>query len=439
MGLGKTLQALAIMASDFVERRTSNNNEDPPSLIICPSTLVGHWMFWNYCVLDEGHIIKNAKSKITCVVKQLKAQHRLILIGTPIQNNVLELWSFFDFLMPGFLGTERQFQATYGKPLAATRDSKCSAKDAEAGVHAMEALHKQLTEYIKEQLRLRNLHVSSLYTVHSLKENLCYVAFDYESELKKDNTKASYKVASEGFFTLEKERFQTGEILFQPHIAGLINTMGLHQVVADCIERCHAAKMRTDHTWFRTVVLAGGTACLPGLPERLEKEVHDLLPPSISNGIRVITSPYGADSAWYGAKLLSNLSTFPNSWCITEETQSKSKRSLICDVQSLPQQLSINWYPTWEKEKESNNSGIVTPRKRLSIIVHLLSTLGESGSLASLQKDLGQFSAIYESCFPVVTKEWEKLEIVGVGVATYESGLLLFVLTTFLLVLTYLL
>ena len=139
MGLGKTLQASAIVASDIVERRASSSVEDPPSLIICPSTLVGHWVYeiekfidasvittlqyvgssqervtlrsqfpkynvivtsydvirkdidhmrqllWNYCILDEGHIIKNAKSKITCAVKQLKAQHRLILSGTPIQ------------------------------------------------------------------------------------------------------------------------------------------------------------------------------------------------------------------------------------------------------------------------------------------------------------------------------------------------------------------
>ncbi|XP_076915615.1 TATA-binding protein-associated factor BTAF1-like [Bidens hawaiensis] len=202
MGLGKTLQASAIVASDIVERQASNTVENPPSLIICPSTLVGHWvyeiekfidasvittlqyvgssqervtlrsqfpkynvivtsydvirkdiehlrqMFWNYCILDEGHIIKNAKSKITGAVKQLKAQHRLILSGTPIQNNVLELWSLFDFLMPGFLGTERQFQATYGKPLVAARDSKCSAKDAEAGILAMEALHKQVMPFL---------------------------------------------------------------------------------------------------------------------------------------------------------------------------------------------------------------------------------------------------------------------------------------------------
>ena len=43
-------------------------------------------------------------------IKQLKSQHRLVLSGTPIQNNVLELWSLFDFLMPGFLGDEKHFQ-----------------------------------------------------------------------------------------------------------------------------------------------------------------------------------------------------------------------------------------------------------------------------------------------------------------------------------------
>ena len=66
---------------------------------------------WHYCILDEGHVIKNAKAKLTKAVKTVQAHHRPILSGTPIQNNVLELWSLFDFLMPGFLGT-RRFQWT---------------------------------------------------------------------------------------------------------------------------------------------------------------------------------------------------------------------------------------------------------------------------------------------------------------------------------------
>ena len=49
------------------------------------------------------------------------------------QNNVLELWSLFDFLMPGFLGTERQFAARYGKPILASRDAKSSSREQEAG------------------------------------------------------------------------------------------------------------------------------------------------------------------------------------------------------------------------------------------------------------------------------------------------------------------
>ncbi|KAG6551134.1 hypothetical protein Mapa_007369 [Marchantia paleacea] len=208
MGLGKTLQASAIVASDTAERLaayTATKSPDMcplPSLIVCPSTLVGHWAFeiekfispdvlnplqysgtpqdrtalrsqfhkhnvvvtsydvlrkdidflgqkvWNYCVLDEGHAIKNSKSKITLAAKRIQAEHRLILSGTPIQNNVLELWSLFDFLMPGFLGSERQFQSNYGRPLTAARDAKCSAKEAEAGVLAMEALHKQVMPFL---------------------------------------------------------------------------------------------------------------------------------------------------------------------------------------------------------------------------------------------------------------------------------------------------
>ncbi|CAG8665168.1 8110_t:CDS:2, partial [Acaulospora morrowiae] len=101
---------------------------------------------WNYCILDEGHVIKNA-------VKTVKANHRLILSGTPIQNNVLELWSLFDFLMPGFLGTEKQFNERFGKPILASRDSKSSSREQEAGALALEALHKQVLPFLLRRLK----------------------------------------------------------------------------------------------------------------------------------------------------------------------------------------------------------------------------------------------------------------------------------------------
>jgi TATA-binding protein-associated factor len=66
-------------------------------------------------VLDEGHRIKNHKSKTTQAVKALRTQRKLILSGTPLQNKVSELWSLFDFLMPNFLEDERTFNSRYNK------------------------------------------------------------------------------------------------------------------------------------------------------------------------------------------------------------------------------------------------------------------------------------------------------------------------------------
>lgn len=208
MGLGKTLQTICILAGDHYQRE-ADKCTNLPSLVICPPTLTGHWVYevekfltdpkilvplhyvglpscrerlrgyigtqrnlvvasydtirkdidffsslnWNYCVLDEGHIIKNGKTKSSKAIKMLKANHRLILSGTPIQNNVLELWSLFDFLMPGFLGTEKQFIARYSRPIIASRDAKSSPKEQEAGVLAMEALHRQVLPFLLRRVK----------------------------------------------------------------------------------------------------------------------------------------------------------------------------------------------------------------------------------------------------------------------------------------------
>ncbi|KAF3666524.1 Actin-related protein 8 [Capsicum annuum] len=165
----------------------------------------------------------------------------------------------------------------------------------------------KLTGFLKEQMQQKNTYFGSLYTVRALKENLCYVALDYKAELSKD-TKSTFQIASEGCFTLSEERFKTGEILFQPCIAGM-RAMGLQNAVALCIEHCHDVELMVDDSWYKTIVLAGGSACLPGLAERLEKELYELLPSCMSNGIRVLPPPYGVDSAWFGAKLIGNVKT----------------------------------------------------------------------------------------------------------------------------------
>ncbi|XP_074027518.1 histone acetyltransferase 1 isoform X2 [Leptinotarsa decemlineata] len=213
MGLGKTLQSICILAGDqYYREQKFKETRSPdcsplPSMVICPPTLTGHWVYevekflrhkylrplqyngsptereklrhkfkkynlivasydivrkdiaffsnikWNYIILDEGHIIKNGKTRTSMAIKALVANHRLILSGTPIQNNVLELWSLFDFLMPGFLGTEKQFTARYSRPILASRDPKCSPKDQEAGVLAMESLHRQVLPFLLRRMK----------------------------------------------------------------------------------------------------------------------------------------------------------------------------------------------------------------------------------------------------------------------------------------------
>lgn len=169
MGLGKTLQVLTMLE---MQRGT----EKQPTLIICPKSLMQMWALeskkftpklrvaivdgtvqeraerikqcadvdvlitsysllqrdlpiyhatgaaFSLIVLDEAHSIKNAGTNTAKAVKLLPAKHRLALTGTPLENGVHELWSIFDFLMPGFLGDTETFRRRYGRPIQELQD-----------------------------------------------------------------------------------------------------------------------------------------------------------------------------------------------------------------------------------------------------------------------------------------------------------------------------
>ena len=79
-------------------------------------------------ILDEAQLIKNSRTKVARSIKKIRAEHRLCLTGTPLENHIGELWSLFDFLMPGFLGSEQQFRKLYRNPIEKRGDQlRCQA------------------------------------------------------------------------------------------------------------------------------------------------------------------------------------------------------------------------------------------------------------------------------------------------------------------------
>lgn len=171
MGLGKTLQALTYLT---IEKKKGSKK---PNLVIAPTSVVTNWkaevekfvphfdvvllhgqkrkaffedakksdliittygllqrdleflssLEYHVVILDEAQMIKNARSKTAQAVQELHGQQRITLTGTPIENSVTELWSQFNFLMPGFFGSMKEFEKNYVKP--ATKRNKKKKPD----------------------------------------------------------------------------------------------------------------------------------------------------------------------------------------------------------------------------------------------------------------------------------------------------------------------
>ncbi|MEI7970734.1 MAG: DEAD/DEAH box helicase [Betaproteobacteria bacterium] len=190
MGLGKTLQALAHVLAEKEAGRL-----DRPALIVAPTSVVPNWRSeaarfapdlrvhvshglkrkevldrlaqydlvittypllgrdkavlleqeFHLVILDEAQQIKNAQTQAAAVVRSLRSRHRLCLTGTPLENHLGELWSLFNFLMPGFLGDATAFRRNYRTPIEKHED--------EARRHGLERrLRPFLLRRTKEQV-----------------------------------------------------------------------------------------------------------------------------------------------------------------------------------------------------------------------------------------------------------------------------------------------
>ncbi|KAM3444246.1 hypothetical protein MY4824_000135 [Beauveria thailandica] len=108
---------------------------------------------WEYAVLDEGHKIRNPNAEITVTCKELNTPNRVILSGTPVQNNLTELWSLFDFIYPMRLGTLVNFRTQFEIPIRQGGYANASNLQVMTAEKCAEALKETISEYLLQRLK----------------------------------------------------------------------------------------------------------------------------------------------------------------------------------------------------------------------------------------------------------------------------------------------
>uniref|UniRef100_A0A8C0X322 DNA excision repair protein ERCC-6 n=1 Tax=Castor canadensis TaxID=51338 RepID=A0A8C0X322_CASCN len=214
MGLGKTIQIIAFLAGlSYSKIRTRGSNYRfeglGPTIIVCPTTVMHQWVKefhtwwppfrvailhetgscvhkkerlvreiaqchgilvtsysyirlmqdaigrcdWHYVVLDEGHKIRNPNAAVTLACKQFRTPHRIILSGSPMQNNLRELWSLFDFVFPGKLGTLPVFMEQFSVPITMGGYSNASPVQVKTAYKCACVLRDTINPYLLRRMK----------------------------------------------------------------------------------------------------------------------------------------------------------------------------------------------------------------------------------------------------------------------------------------------
>lgn len=109
---------------------------------------------WSYAILDEGHKIRNPNTAITIYCKELRTPNRIILSGTPMQNNLIELWSLFDFVFPMRLGTLVNFRNQFEIPIRQGGYANASNLQVQTAFKCAETLKDAISPYLLQRFKI---------------------------------------------------------------------------------------------------------------------------------------------------------------------------------------------------------------------------------------------------------------------------------------------
>jgi superfamily II DNA or RNA helicase len=247
MGLGKTLQTLAWLRLERVQPAARGK----PALIVCPTSLVENWAeeaakftpelsllkmhgterhdLWDavassdlvitsyallrrdldeylkhefaVAVIDEAQHIKNRTTQNAVSVKKIRAAHRLVLTGTPIENSVADLWSIMDFLMPGYLSNHKAFRENYELPIS---------RGGPDGEFAQLKLRRKLHPFLMRRLKrevAKDLPEKIQRVAHSTLSKDQYLV--YKELLESSKRKIHDMVTAQGFNRSRMQIFKT--------------------------------------------------------------------------------------------------------------------------------------------------------------------------------------------------------------------------------------